>query len=116
MLTFHTVYNFKTDNNILFDDYSGVPEPQFVVVDCDSGTFDSFACERAAWDCSANAGLGSCSDECDAAGFCTCPEGKFLTDFFTCAEEPSLQEIECFDTHMVAWFPVRVAKTILYLV
>ena len=30
----------------------------------------------------------------------------FLIDFTTCAEKPSLEEIECYPTHMIAHFPV----------
>ena len=30
----------------------------------------------------------------------------FLIDFTTCADKPSLEEIECYPTHMIAHFPV----------
>jgi hypothetical protein len=79
---------------------------EMVVVGCDGGLYDTFVCERLQWDCAANGGLGSCSHECDDAGFCSCPAGMFLADFFTCSEEPSMEMIECYETYMVAWFPV----------
>ena len=74
-----------------------------VTVKCDQGTYDAFVCEREHWDCAADS---QCSHECNEGGYCTCPDGMFLVDFFTCSAEPSLEIIECYNTHMVAWFPV----------
>ena len=79
---------------------------KMVVVQCDGGTYDSFVCEREHWDCAVNDGKGPCSHECDPAGFCSCPAEMFPVDFNTCATEPAMEVIECFPTHMVAWFPV----------
>jgi hypothetical protein len=79
----------------------------FVVIDCDSNQYDVFACDRESWSCDApDPGQKTCSHDCSPTGHCSCPETHFLTDFFTCTEKPTAEEIECYDTHMVAWFDV----------
>jgi len=85
------------DRCILFD----MSTKQMVSASCD--TEAQFVCEREQWDCATNS---PCSDICNPAGYCECPEESFLTDPFTCTPIPDLTDIECFAESMVAWFSV----------
>jgi len=69
-------------------------------------TFENFACERYAWDCSDANTCPSAGSTCNPAGYCECPEGFFLNGNKECVEEADKIMIECHDDHMIAYFAI----------
>ncbi|CAG5098108.1 Oidioi.mRNA.OKI2018_I69.XSR.g15375.t2.cds [Oikopleura dioica] len=61
---------------------------------------DGFICERPEWSCQ----YAGCSHICNDDGFCECPTGYYLEDRTTCRQEGAVERVECFNSHMVAWF------------
>ncbi|CBY18720.1 unnamed protein product [Oikopleura dioica] len=73
---------------------------KYIIQSCTSKA--RFFCERPSWDCMIN--NGGCSDICNPAGYCECPDGEFLTAFDTCEPIPDLTGMECYPDRMVAYF------------